>query len=240
MAVKTNTKPANEVGIIGQMYEDRKTKKRGVLESRETKYKTLMLRDADGKSFNITYSTFKSNWRKYQGDEVIETSTQIEEKKVEQKKAETKAKAETEKVIAEQSKEIKLTTEQKVKAIRAVDDAITALVKKKGYDLKTTRNSKGGLIIRYKKKSLIEVWNVHKLNMYSLRMTETINKFMENVDTTVEIIPNEKKNNVRRRFPMTPQDFDRVMSDVLDALDNYVKTELIKDEKKETKTKEEK
>ena len=32
----------NVPGIIGQMYEDRKSKKVGVLESRDEKFKTLM------------------------------------------------------------------------------------------------------------------------------------------------------------------------------------------------------
>ena len=229
MAVKTNTKPVNEVGIIGQMYEDRKTKKVGVLESREPKYKTLMLRDPEGKTFNITYSTFKSNWRKYTGDVVAQTSTQVEEKKEEVKKAETKKKVEAKKEIENQTKEVKITTEQKVKAVRALDDILTAMIEKKGYDLKTLRTSKGGLILRYKKKSLIEVWLVHKLNVYSLRMTEAIDAYMKNVDTTREIIPNEKKNNVRRRFPMTNEALESVMDKVLDGLNEYVKDNLIKE-----------
>lgn len=53
-----------EVGIIGQLYEDRKTGKRGVLESRNDKYKTLMLADENGYAFTISNSTFRSNWRK--------------------------------------------------------------------------------------------------------------------------------------------------------------------------------
>lgn len=54
----------SEVGIIGQLYEDRKTGKRGVLESRNDKYKTLMLADENGDAFTISNSTFRSNWRK--------------------------------------------------------------------------------------------------------------------------------------------------------------------------------
>lgn len=75
-------------GIIGQMYENRrKPGEFGVLESRDEKYKTLMFRDSEGKSFAIAYSSFRSNWRKYTGDEVVETSTQKQEeaKKEEQK-----------------------------------------------------------------------------------------------------------------------------------------------------------
>ena len=97
---------ANEtvtLGVVGQMYQNRKKPEEvGVLESRDEKHKALFFRDADGKSFNVQYSTFRSYWRKYTGEEVVETSTQKEQKaqkkarKVEQAKenlAEPKKKA---------------------------------------------------------------------------------------------------------------------------------------------------
>ena len=62
------------VGIIGQTYEDRKTGKRGVLESRDDKYKTLMFKAEDGSTFSITNSSFRSNWRKTK-EENVETNT---------------------------------------------------------------------------------------------------------------------------------------------------------------------
>lgn len=80
--MKTETK---EVGIIGQTYENRVSKKIGVLESREEKFKTLLMRDENGNSFNVSYSTFKSSWRKYAGDKVIQTSSQVEEARDEEK-----------------------------------------------------------------------------------------------------------------------------------------------------------
>lgn len=61
----------SEIGIIGQIYEDRRTKKRGKLIERDDKYKTLLLESEDGKSFNISFGGFKSNWRSV--DEPIET-----------------------------------------------------------------------------------------------------------------------------------------------------------------------
>lgn len=54
----------SEIGIIGQLYEDRRTKKQGKLLERDAKFKTLLMESSDGKSFNITYGGFKSNWRK--------------------------------------------------------------------------------------------------------------------------------------------------------------------------------
>lgn len=66
-------------GVIGETYQDRKhPDKLGVLESRDEKFKTLMFRDKEGNTFNIQYSTFRSQWRKYQGDEVLQTSSQKE------------------------------------------------------------------------------------------------------------------------------------------------------------------
>lgn len=70
---------AKEVGIIGQKYEDRTSGKTGVLESRDEKCKTLMMIDDDGKGFNVSYSSFKSRWRKFAGE------TQIVEEKKEKK-----------------------------------------------------------------------------------------------------------------------------------------------------------
>ena len=53
----------SELGVIGQMYEDRRTKKKGKLVERDDKYKTLLMESEDGKSFNVSFSGFKSNWR---------------------------------------------------------------------------------------------------------------------------------------------------------------------------------
>ena len=61
----------SDVGIIGQIYEDRRTHKKGKLLERDEKYKTLLMESYDGKSFNITYGGFKSNWRKV--DEEVPT-----------------------------------------------------------------------------------------------------------------------------------------------------------------------
>ena len=54
----------SEIGEIGVIYEDRRTKKKGKLVERDDKYKTLLMEASDGKSFNITFGGFKSNWRK--------------------------------------------------------------------------------------------------------------------------------------------------------------------------------
>lgn len=66
----------SEVGIIGQMYEDRRTRKRGKLLERDEKYKTLLMESPEGKSFNITFGGFKSNWREVEIAEVVEPLTE--------------------------------------------------------------------------------------------------------------------------------------------------------------------
>lgn len=75
------------VGIIGQKYEDRKTGKCGVLESRDEKYKTLMFRGDDGLTFSISNSSFRSNWRKVK-EEVVETAP-VETESVEEEVVES-------------------------------------------------------------------------------------------------------------------------------------------------------
>lgn len=98
----------DEVGIIGQVYEDRRNGKSGRLVSRDTKYKTLAFEPVEGKPFlqaTCTYSTFRSNLRKVNTDGPVETKeeayaevelteqelTADEAEKIE-KKAERKAK----------------------------------------------------------------------------------------------------------------------------------------------------
>lgn len=158
------TKNVNEVGIIGQMYEERKSKKVGVLESREPKYKTLMMRDKDNKTFNITYSTFRSNWRKYQGNEVIETSTQKEEKK-EKKEKEVKA---VEQEINTKSEKIKFSTDDKVKAVRALEKFLEDRISANGANLKLARNSRGGVIVGHKRRTAFEVWCKYGIDKYDI------------------------------------------------------------------------
>lgn len=63
------------VGIIGQMYEDRKSGKTGKLIETNEKFRTLMFEGEDGKTFSISAGTFKSNWRKKKDVEPITEST---------------------------------------------------------------------------------------------------------------------------------------------------------------------
>ena len=84
------------VGIIGQAYEDRTTGKVGVLESRDDKCKTLMLIGDDGKGFNVSYSSFRSKWRKHADEkEAVQNEVKQEEKIVKSAPKSAKKKLDT-------------------------------------------------------------------------------------------------------------------------------------------------
>lgn len=232
----SNSNVSSAVGIIGQMYEERKSKKLGVLESREEKYKTLMMRDPDGKTFNITYSTFKSNWRKYNGEQIVQTSTQVEEQRTEEKKKKVegeKREASAKKTVENQSEVVRLSTEEKVKRLRALSDLVTSAIKEKGYDFKVDRTSKGGICVRHKKTSIFQIWDVFKLNKYSFRMKENLDKFVK-MDSEREVIGNNG-NNIRHRVGYDK--FDNALSAVLDAAVEFVDKEKKEKNEKKEKTK---
>lgn len=168
-----------EVGIIGQMYEERKSKRLGVLESREEKYKTLMLRDPEGKSFNITYSTFKSNWRKYQGEVVAETSTQVEEKKATKAKEVAEAKATVEK----KSEKPKMTRDEKVKFIKATKKVIEAKFSEEIPDAKINSGADGSIKIYYKHKRFMGVWYRDKEDRFTF---DTFTQVAEKVKKAIK------------------------------------------------------
>lgn len=221
----------NEVGVIGQMYEERKTGKVGVLESREVKYKTLMMRDKDGKTFNITFSTFRSNWRKYQGEEVIQTSTQVEEQKV----ADEKKKISDKKTVKTESTEIKLTTEEKVKRLRALSDTVSSAIIDKGLELKVDRSAKGAINVRYKKTSVLQIWDVYKLGKYSFRTREMVDKYVK-LNESKEVL-GDGGNNIRYR--VTYDKFDNTLAEMLNAIAKFIderkSNEKTKKEKQEEK-----
>lgn len=223
--MKTKEKVA-EVGIIGQMYEERKSGRVGVLESREKKYKTLMFRDKDGKSFNITYSTFRSNWRKYQGEEVVQTSTQIEEKKAEEKKVVESADKELKK------KRIATTAEDKVKRVRALRTLLESNIKDSKYTLEIKPLSTGGTIVKAKgsKRTIVEVWAPSSFpDIYSFRMRKDVAEFMQ---TDVEQEYLEGHINCIRYRPKV-DNFDAFMQDIKDCIARFIEeTGLLEKNKK--------
>jgi hypothetical protein len=83
----------SEIGKIGAIYEDRRTKKQGKLLERDNKFKTLLMEASDGKSFNITFGSFKSNWRKVdEPEQTVEEAMQEVELTEEKPKKKAKPK----------------------------------------------------------------------------------------------------------------------------------------------------
>ena len=55
---------SDTIGVIGQKYEDRKSKKSGILADRDVENKKLKFLDDNLEPFSVSYAAFKSNWRK--------------------------------------------------------------------------------------------------------------------------------------------------------------------------------
>lgn len=69
---------SDTIGVIGQKYEDRKSKKVGVLLGRDAENKKLSFLDDNAEPFHISYAAFKSNWRKVVSTEPVGTIEPIE------------------------------------------------------------------------------------------------------------------------------------------------------------------
>lgn len=81
---------------LNRVYEDRRTHRNGKLLEYNEKYKTYLLESSDGKSFNVTSSQFKNNWRMIEQEEVKE-QIKPEVEQAEIKPARYKGKSEEEK-----------------------------------------------------------------------------------------------------------------------------------------------
>lgn len=55
---------SDTIGVIGQKYEDRKSKKVGTLLDRDAENKKLSFLGESGEPFTVSFAAFKSNWRK--------------------------------------------------------------------------------------------------------------------------------------------------------------------------------
>ena len=94
----------DKIGVIGQMYVDRKSNKTGTLLDRDVENKKLTFADANGEQFQISFAAFKSNWRKVisaePATEVAETVEPTTEEPSEVEVAEPKVEVEPETIPA--------------------------------------------------------------------------------------------------------------------------------------------
>ena len=153
MADTKNTK--SEVGIIGQTYQNRKTKKLGTLESRNEKCKTLCMVDPEGKTFNIVYSTFKSDWRKSVDADTKPVATETKAEKTEPVK-DTKKVEKVEK--PKKVEKVKLSMEERVKSLMSAKSVLDELVENSKLPLTVKSLSKGGLKVKYNRNTVFELW----------------------------------------------------------------------------------
>ena len=219
----------SEIGVIGQMYENRANHKLGVLESRDEKYKTLLMRDKDGVSFNITFSTFRSNWRKYEGEELILTSEQSAEIKLEKENELTDAKREMSKST---ETTIKFDKQERIEAINAVRVVVANAIADFKYPLELVALTRGGTVVKCKgkRRTLFEIWlPLRYPDVYSFRMREDLDKFVE-LDEEREYL--EKDINCIRYRPKRER-FNEVLSIVLNAVEQFLDSQNVVDEKNE-------
>jgi hypothetical protein len=117
---------SDTIGIIGQKYEDRKSKKTGVLTERDEANKKLSFLNENGESFQISYAAFKSNWRKVVVTEPVnEPNVEVEPETVE---AEPEVK--TPKFNSEDEKIkdfVKALTEARVASVDIVTEDVTIM-----------------------------------------------------------------------------------------------------------------
>ena len=208
-----------EVGVIGQMYEERKSKRLGVLESREEKYKTLLMRDPEGKSFNITYSTFHSSWRKYQGEVVAQTSTQVEEKRAEQKEKVEKAKS----TLRKEDAKPKLSSEDKVKAVHAASEIVLSIMNKYGLELNMVTSVRGAIQIKTGRRTLVEIWKKFTAGKYDICVLQDVaDKVHTDMDLDVSVHDAWRLKTV---YSIADKDFKDVLNILMTAIKDYMTKE---------------
>lgn len=121
--MEEKTMSEKTVGVLGQKYEDRKTKKVGTLVDRNDETKKLSFLGEDATPFEISYAAFKSNWRKYVSESEQTTSETVE------------AEEPKEEPISVEEPESSMTDEE---AVKQFTDAV---IKERGADVNITDDS---------------------------------------------------------------------------------------------------
>jgi hypothetical protein len=131
---------SDTIGVIGQKYEDRKSKKVGTLLDRDAENKKLHFLDDNAEPFQVSYAAFKSNWRKVIAETPAEPVVEpIAEEPVEEVEAEpeynssyenvTEASPDTKPEVKPLSKEDFATEDDKIKDfVKALTEARVASV----------------------------------------------------------------------------------------------------------------
>ena len=226
----------------GQMFENVRTGRIGVIESNDKIYKTLLMRDVDGNSFNVSYATFRRMWKEYEGDVKLETSAQKtrKEKDFEKKfeKAKNNLKEEDPEVHTKTVKaqwlepsecdritaDTRTVVEKYLKSNKLTDQIIIADIKKHC------------VVLKYKNKRILEIWP--KLTRYTVGNTAMYMK----KDLWDEVVFSKKVGmveatihdtwNMTHTFSVKNELFEAALDCVLKAIKEVIEKDL--EEKEET------
>ena len=115
---------SDTIGIIGQKYEDRKSKKSGVLIDRDVENKKLIFGNDGEDNFTVTFAAFKSNWRKVVAAEPVSEPNVVAEPDVEP----TTSVSKTFETEDEKIKDfVKTLTEARVASVDIIADDVTIM-----------------------------------------------------------------------------------------------------------------
>lgn len=209
----------SEIGVIGAIYEDRRTKKKGKLVERDEKYKTLLMEASDGKSFNITFGGFKSNWRKVdEPEQTVEEAMQeipIPEKKKPEKskkKPEVKRKA-TETEVSDGLESTITTLADFVNSFEGIKIKLNTVMKKRS----------NAILINGKR--LFEVVYGVRDNVYTVCVGEKLAVELKKKSYAKDMMYHEKWLLLKYAFRLDVEDLDTFLDDMRDAIVKIIDTE---------------
>ena len=204
----------SELGTIGQMYEDRRTKKKGKLIERDEKYKTLLLESEDGKSFNVSYGGFKGNWRSV--DEPVET---IEEAMQEVDTSKEDIPEQT----TEEKKEEKPAKIVKKRAERNISEGYESAYHRVSEYAKSFNNpalivdvlpNKRKVLLKFNNRKIFIINYLTRSDEYRVCVSEKLIMRLKDKKYVNSIILHDKWINTKYTFIMTPDALDKFFEDV--------------------------
>ena len=218
----------SEIGVIGSMYEDRRTKKKGKLLERDNKFKTLLMESEDGKSFNITFGGFKSNWRKI--DEPEQTVEEAMEEKIPEEQITVKKPKEKKPVKKSEKKSVKKKVVD-AEINEGLENATTSLAEfvqsfeNPRLRLRTVLEKKSNALILDDRKQFELVYSRMK-NRFSVCMTEKIAQLLSKKPYASKIVFHEKWITTKYAFFMSAD----YLPDFLDDMKEIIATFMCEEE----------
>lgn len=221
-----------EVGVIGNSYEEKATGRVAVIEDRDSKFRTLMMRDREGVGFNITYSTLKRDWKKYSGEDVVLTADQKVEAENDKEAEKTKKVNKAKRVLKEVNEAVSVPKVDKTKAENALRDIITNTINSREDNpgFKITKNMRGGIKVYYKNHLLFGVYIRPIESKYTFDTFDAVADVLDFGDIDVEKIVHPEWR-ISTKFRFHESKLDDALKIMLDAVIKYTNENYVKDEK---------